>query len=133
MNSELNKRVLSSIIFLPIILYVIIEGSFYFVFLIFTCFVISIYEWQKMIKNFHIKFIGIFFLILSFYTIFQFRFIFNNNYYPFLILFICISTDIGGFIWKLFKGPKLTKISPNKTYSGMIGGYVLSILGYYFL
>ena len=134
MNSELNKRVLSSIIFLPIILYVIIEGSFYFVFLIFACFVISIYEWQKMIKNFYIKFIGIFFLILSFYTIFQFRFIFNNNYYYFLIiLFICIFTDIGGFLFgKLFKGPKLTKVSPNKTYSGMIGSYVLSILGYYF-
>ena len=30
---------------------------------------------------------------------------------------------------KLFKGPKLTKISPNKTYSGMIGSYLLSVIG----
>ena len=29
---------------------------------------------------------------------------------------------------KLFKGPKLTKISPKKTYSGMFGGYLLSII-----
>ena len=35
------------------------------------------------------------------------------------ILLICISTDIGGYIFgKIFKGPKLTKISPKKTYSG---------------
>ena len=29
---------------------------------------------------------------------------------------------------KIFKGPKITKISPNKTYAGMIGGFVLSII-----
>ena len=28
----------------------------------------------------------------------------------------------------MFKGPKLTKFSPNKTYAGMIGGYLLSII-----
>ena len=38
-------------------------------------------------------------------------------------------TDIGGYLFgKLFKGPKLTKLSPNKTYAGMIGGYVLSLV-----
>jgi phosphatidate cytidylyltransferase len=56
-----------------------------------------------------------------------------------IILFGCIASDIGGFIFgKIFKGPKLTKISPNKTYSGAIGSIVLtlitvSILFYYFL
>tara|TARA_Y100000590_G_C15725543_1_gene1015122 strand:- start:3159 stop:3509 length:351 start_codon:yes stop_codon:yes gene_type:complete len=36
---------------------------------------------------------------------------------------------MGGFIFgKIFKGPKLTKISPNKTYAGMIGSYLLSII-----
>ena len=44
-------------------------------------------------------------------------------------MLICISTDIGGYIFgKIFKGPKLIKISPKKTYSGMIGGYILSII-----
>ena len=32
------------------------------------------------------------------------------------------------FFGKSFGGPKLTKISPNKTYSGMIGGYFLSLI-----
>lgn len=46
-----------------------------------------------------------------------------------LIFLICISTDIGGFIFgKIFKGKKITKISPNKTYSGLIGSYILSLL-----
>ena len=49
-----------------------------------------------------------------------------------IILFTCISTDIGGYIFgNIFKGPKLTKISPKKTYSGMIGGYILSIITIY--
>ena len=55
-----------------------------------------------------------------------------------LILIICVSTDIGGYIFgQIFKGPKLIKISPNKTYSGMFGSFFLSIificifLGYY--
>ena len=43
-------------------------------------------------------------------------------------LFICISTDVGGYVFgKIFKGPKLTRISPNKTYSGLIGSFILSI------
>ena len=41
---------------------------------------------------------------------------------------ICIFSDIGGFIFgKLFKGKKLTKISPNKTISGSLGSFILSL------
>ena len=41
---------------------------------------------------------------------------------------ICISTDIGGYLFgKIFKGPKLTKFSPKKTYTGMIGSFLLPI------
>ena len=47
-------------------------------------------------------------------------------------LSICIATDIGGYTFgKLFKGKKLTQISPNKTYSGMIGSFFLSLLIYF--
>ena len=45
------------------------------------------------------------------------------------IIVICISTDIGGYIFgKIFNGPKLTKISPKKTYAGMIGSFILAIV-----
>ena len=45
----------------------------------------------------------------------------------FIILLGCVASDIGGFIFgKYFKGPKLTKISPNKTISGAIGSFILT-------
>ena len=130
MNKEFKKRVLSSIILLPIILYLIIKGSFLFNFFILICFFISTFEWHMMTKSFLYKIFGLLFLILSFYTIYKIRNDFPNGYdYFLLILLVCISTDIGGYIFgNIFKGPKLTKISPKKTYSGMIGGYLLSIL-----
>ena len=41
---------------------------------------------------------------------------------------VCILSDVGGYVFgKFFKGKKLTKISPNKTYSGMIGSFLLSV------
>ena len=76
---------------------------------------------------------GLLFLILSFYSAHLIRLNDGNNLEFFLyILIVCVSTDIGGYIFgKIFKGPKLIKISPNKTYSGVIGGYLMSIILYY--
>ena len=48
MTNELFKRVLSSIIILPIFIYIVAKGSFYFSILLIICFLISVYEWQKM-------------------------------------------------------------------------------------
>ena len=45
------------------------------------------------------------------------------------LLFICICSDVGGFIFgKILKGKKLTKISPNKTISGSIGSFILPLI-----
>jgi len=42
---------------------------------------------------------------------------------------VAILSDIGGLICgKIFKGKKLTKISPNKTISGSIGSFMFSML-----
>ena len=47
----------------------------------------------------------------------------------FILLFGCIGSDIGGYIFgKTFKGPKLTSISPNKTISGSIGSFIFTLL-----
>ena len=35
------------------------------------------------------------------------------------------------YIWQVLKGPKLTDISPNKTYSGVAGSYIFSIFSAY--
>ena len=53
----------------------------------------------------------------------------ENNIYLILLLSICIFSDIGGYFFgKILKGKKLTKISPKKTYSGMIGAYILPLV-----
>ena len=81
---------------------------------------------KKILKNKSYQIIlNIFFIIYIF--IFCFMFLFFSNYIQlkiilFSLLLGCIASDIGGFIFgKIFKGPKLTKISPNKTISGSIG------------
>ena len=123
--SDIFKRILSSIILLPIVLYFIFAGSFYFLFFTIFCFLVSLYEWLNMVKKIYLKFLGIIFLSFSFFTFYQLA-IMDILLIP---LFICISTDIGGYVFgKLFKGPKLTIISPNKTYAGTIGGFFLSIV-----
>ena len=53
----------------------------------------------------------------------------NEKLYLFGLLLICIFSDVGGLLFgKLFKGPKLTKISPNKTISGSIGSFLCSLI-----
>ena len=135
MNDELIKRILSSIVLIPVSLFFIIKGSFLFLFFISICMLITSYEWHMMTKKKSYNIFGFIFLIFSFYSIFKLRNDFNGDYYYLLIItMICVSTDIGGYIFgKLFKGPKITKISPKKTYSGMIGSFLLSIFFINFL
>ena len=123
MNNFL-KRMLSTIILVPLALYFIIHGSFILMFFTATCFLVACYEWHMMTKKKIFKIYGFFFLVFSFYTFYELEL----TIVLFVIL-ICVSTDIGGYVFgKIFKGPKLTKISPNKTYAGMIGGYSLSLI-----
>ncbi len=130
MEKELQKRIFSSLVFVPISLFFIIKGAYFFNFFILICLAVSIYEWNHMSNKKEYKIPGIIFLILSFYSAFFFRNEFYGDYlYFIIILFICIFTDIGGYTFgKFFKGPKLTKISPKKTYSGVVGGYLFSII-----
>ncbi|MBD1160207.1 phosphatidate cytidylyltransferase [Pelagibacterales bacterium SAG-MED14] len=129
MNNELIKRILSSLILILIVLIAIIKGSIYFNIFLITCFFVILFEWHKVSKKNNFYYLGIIFLMFSFYTTYILYYI-NESYINFLfILIICVSTDIGGYTFgKLFKGPKLTNISPKKTYSGSIGGFALTIL-----
>ena len=74
-------------------------------------------------KSSLLKILGIIFLLFSFYVAYKVREGESFKLFLFIVI-ICISTDIGGYIFgKIFKGPKLTKISPNKTYAGVIGSF----------
>ena len=129
MLKEFEKRLLSSIILIPIAIFFIIQGSVFFIFFLSLIFLATNYEWVKMIKkNNFIKIFGIIFLFFSFYSAFYIREQSGLNFFLF-ILIICIFTDIGGYLFgKTFKGPKLIKISPNKTYAGVIGSFLFSLI-----
>ena len=128
MKKEFEKRILSSFIIIPIALFFIVKGSTFFAFFLSIFFLATSYEWFKMTKKNLIKIFGILYLCLTFYSAFLLR---NEAGLIFfiLIVIICIFTDIGGYLFgKTFKGPKLTKISPNKTYAGVIGSFLFSLI-----
>ena len=128
-SKELQKRIFSSIILIPISIFFIFQESMFFIFFLSLVFLATVYEWLKMSKNINTKMLGIIFLLFSFYFSYLLR---TENGFEFFLFVILISilTDIGGYIFgKTFKGPKLTKISPNKTYAGVIGSFILSVFG----
>ena len=127
MLKEFEKRFLTSLILIPISIFFIIKGSIFFIFFLSILFLAAIYEWFIMSKKNNLsRLLGIIFLFFSFYSAFEY----GENYKDFLfIMTICIFTDIGGYIFgKILKGPKLTKISPNKTFAGVFGGFILSLV-----
>ena len=127
-NKELQKRILSSIVLIPISIFFIFQENIFFAFFLGSLFLISSYEWIKMNKKDIIKIMGVFYLFFAFYMAYLLREELSIEIFIF-ILVICISTDLGGYLFgKIFKGPKLTKISPKKTYSGVIGGFILSLI-----
>ena len=126
-NKELQKRILSSIILIPISFFFIIQGSLIFIFFLSLIFLVTGYEWFKLTKDKDLlRIFGLFFLFFSFFSTAYLRQYVGLNFFLFLII-VCIFTDIGGYIFgKIFKGPRLTKISPKKTYSGVIGSFLIS-------
>lgn len=134
MSPELVKRILSSVILTILSLYVITVGGNIFNFFIIITLFFSIFEWRRISKNnSKFRYFGLVFLLFSFFSIYQLRNDFDEGYiYIIFILLICVSTDIGGFVFgRILKGPKLTSISPNKTYSGVIGSYLFSFISAY--
>ena len=130
MNNELFKRILTSVILLPILYYVTVYSGIYLIILLMLFYTVSIYEIITNTKNLLFIISTGIFLIFSFYS---FYFLRGDTEYSLVVLFwILTSTflsDIGGYVFgKILKGRKLTKISPNKTYSGAIGSIVLSCL-----
>ena len=144
--NNFKKRFLTSL-FLLLLFFLIFKSYIILNYCLIVLGVLSILEFlnlsRKIFKNkLGLILLNIFFISYIFIFCFIFLMFFNNTLLKYtlsIILFGCIASDIGGFIFgKIFKGPKLTKISPNKTYSGAIGSIVLtlitvSILFYYFL
>jgi phosphatidate cytidylyltransferase len=137
MSKNLKKRITTSILLLLILFLSYINFYALTYFLLITG-VLSILEFleitniifkKKQIKKFLINIIFINY-IFFFFTLFIM--LSNALYFKiliFIILLSCVASDIGGLVFgKVFKGPKLSKISPNKTVSGAFGSLIFSTI-----
>lgn len=143
--TNLKKRIYTSI-FLFLLIFLMFNFNVILVYSLIILGVLSILEFSTLMKiifkNKFYLFISNVFIII-YISLFCLIFFFFSNILEFKailisLLFCCIASDLGGFIFgKIFKGPKLTKISPNKTVSGSFGSIflacvVMSLLIFYF-
>jgi len=125
--NNFKKRLSVSLLAFPLI-YVLLYQKTLSNLLILIVFLFCIFEWVKIFKKknaiFFIGIIVLFVFLLSLLRIYNFEEF--NLTFLWLIVLTWLS-DIGGYIFgKLFGGPKLTQISPNKTWAGAIGSIILS-------
>ena len=129
-NRELLYRILTSLLLLPILIYILYNSGIYLLIFLVLIYLFSFYEIIKNTKNFFFNIISNIILILALFSFYQLRG--DSNYSLVLIFWILTATflsDIGGYVFgRTFKGKKLTIISPNKTYSGAVGSIIFSIL-----
>jgi phosphatidate cytidylyltransferase len=125
--NNFKKRLSVSLLAFPLI-YVLLYQKTLSNLLILIVFLFCIFEWVKIFKKknaiFFLGLIVLFVFLLSLLRIYNFEEF--NLTFLWLIVLTWLS-DIGGYIFgKLFGGPKLTQISPNKTWAGAIGSIILS-------
>ena len=135
-SDNLKKRFITSLALL-ILLILIFNSNFIMVYSLILILVFSILEFlnitKRIIKKKLILIMSNTFFVLYVFILCSILIFFSNvislKIIFFIILIGCIASDIGGFAFgKIFKGPKLTKISPNKTYAGVIGSLLFSLL-----
>tara|TARA_B100000787_G_scaffold36284_1_gene25434 strand:- start:1286 stop:1948 length:663 start_codon:yes stop_codon:yes gene_type:complete len=142
MSSNFKKRIATSIF----LIFLLIGMSMYLYIMIISLIIIAIISWiefyaliSKIIKKNHLKdkffrffykamsllyLAGLVYLIIAIQSEY-----FSLKVYLLYSVLVAIMSDIGGLVFgKLFKGKKLTKISPNKTISGSFGSFIFSML-----
>ncbi len=133
---NLKSRFFTSF-FLLFLLFLIFKNNFLLAYCLIVLGSLSMIEFFDISKRIYkskiflsfINLLFIFYIFLFCFLFFLFSSFFHLKIILFAILLGCVASDIGGYLFgKFFKGPKLTKISPNKTYSGSIGSIVLSCI-----
>ena len=133
--SNLQKRILTSLVLLPISLFFIVAGGNYIVSFLYSILILANFEaFSVFKKKFSIIFLDVI-LVIALLSLLHLR---NDTVSSYILLLwvitLTISSDIGGYIFgKKFKWKKFTKISPNKTLSGVLGSFIFSIISLFFL
>jgi len=133
--NNLQKRILTSVVTLPLSLFFIFKGGYVLLFFLLSVFFIGNYELFTVFK----KKVTILFLdlvlILALFLIFLLRDSDTTSLILliwFIVLTIC--SDVGGYVFgKIFKWKKLTKISPKKTLSGVLGSFIFSLFSLFIM
>ena len=128
--TNFQKRILTSLIILPLSFFFIFKGGYYLLFFLLSIFFIANYELFSVFnKKITILFLDLI-LILSLFSIYYLaEHTKNTSFYILLwVIILCIFSDVGGYVFgKIFKWKKLTRISPKKTISGVFGSFVFSL------
>ena len=130
MYSELKKRISTGIVLFLILFYCLYYSGLYFIIFLSLVYCLSFFEIIKNTRN--LLFIAISNIVLVF-ALFSFYYLRGQSDYSLTVIYWILMTtflsDIGGYTFgKIFKGKKLTKISPNKTYSGSIGSIIFCVI-----
>lgn len=129
-------RTLVSLMLAPVFILLIYYSNFFFIFLLLIILFASFNELKFLIKKSFFFFIFIKIIIIIFLLSFYNLRGSNDTDFVYLIWIISIVwlSDVGGFfVGKLIKGPKLSKLSPNKTWSGFFGSLFFSQNSYFIL
>ena len=142
MNTELKKRIFTSILLLSLLAAMYLYSYIMIISLIIIMIIVWIEFYALITKiipgnkskdklfRFLYKTTSLLYLLLLVYSVFVIE-SYNQNFKVYLLysVLVAILSDIGGLVFgKTFKGKKLTTISPNKTVSGSIGSLIFSLL-----
>ena len=141
MSENFKKRIYTSIL-----LSCLLTGMFFYSYImIISLIIIAIITWvefyaliSKIIKKDQIKdkFLRFFYKTLSLLYLSGLVYLIlviesdliSFKIYLLYSVLVAIMSDLGGLVFgKVFKGRKLSKVSPNKTISGAIGSFIFSI------
>ena len=132
MPSELIKRILTSMTIFPLSIFFVFQGGYILLSFLLAIFFIANYELFSVFKkNSNILFLDLV-LILALFSIYYLA---ENFLWLLLwVIILVICSDIGGYVFgKIFKWKKLTKISPKKTLSGVLGSFIFSLLSVFII
>ena len=137
--TNFQKRIITSLIILPLSFFFIVIGGYYLLAFLVAVFFIANYELFSVFnKRSTILFLDLI-LILSLFSIYSLANpIGENKDVPFYILLwviiLVVCSDVGGYVLgKTFKWRKLTRISPNKTLSGVLGSFIFSLFSIFII
>ena len=130
--NNLQKRILTSIAIFPLSIFFVFQGGYLLLSFLLAIFFIANYELFSVFKkNSNIFFLDLV-LILALFSIYYLA---ENFLWLLLwVIILVICSDIGGYVFgKIFKWKKLTKISPKKTLSGVLGSFIFSLLSVFII